>query len=321
MKFSIITPVYNSFYLMEQYFHSLENQTLKDFEIILIDDCSTDDSYLSIKGFAENSNLDIKILQTPENMGPGYARNLGLDKSSGDWVTFVDNDDWVELNWLEKVNEIISNNGFDCVIHDYYLKGDRERQPMQTMIRGDEGIISKSEGITFISNHTWGKFYSLSKLKEKNVHFPNTRRCEDVAFTCLALDACDSIYYLKHNLYYYFQRKNSLSNNRNMDEKDMVHAFSFLRNNLEKKYTKEINEKSVRDLLYGGLLMMCKARKSNKDIMTYINEYGNKNPEWFKSSSISFLATPKRVFLVCAKYKFISGLRFLSWVHTKLVGM
>lgn len=320
MKYSIITPVYNSYHLMEHYFKSLEDQTFKEFEIILIDDCSTDDSYNNIHKFSKNSSLKITALQTPQNMGPGYARNMGMDVASGEWITFVDNDDWVELDWLGKVNQVVCNNDVDCIIYDYYMKGDGERKLMHSMITGDEGIVSKSNCMVYITNHTIGKFYKLANCKEKSVRFPHISRCEDVAFTCLAIDASHSIYYLKQPLYYYFQRKTSLSNNTKLDEKDMINAFTVLKEKIEGKYPQEIAEKSVRDLLYGVVLMMCKAGKSRKEIISYIKEYESRYPKWYKATSISYLGRPKRVFLMLVKYRCIGGLRFLSWLHNKMIG-
>ena len=305
---------------MERYFDTLEHQTYKDFEVILIDDCSTDGSYMKINQRIQKSNLKIKILQTPQNSGPGYARNMGLDVAEGEWITFVDNDDWVELNWLESINNVINSNDVDCIIYDYFIKGKGEPQIMHSMINGEAGIISKSKCLMYITNHAFGKFYKLSNCIESGVRFPPIRRCEDVAFTCLAIDASHSIYYLKKPLYYYFQRKSSLSNNSNLDEQDMVQAFMVLQEKLGRKYPQEIEEKSVRDLLYGGLLMMCKAGKNDTVIRGYIDNYISKYPYWHKAHSISYLGWPKRIFLQLARYRWITGLRILSWVHGKMVG-
>jgi glycosyltransferase involved in cell wall biosynthesis len=323
MKFSIITPVFNSYHLMERYFDSLEHQTYKDFEVILIDDCSTDGSYKKINQRIQKSNLKIKILQTPQNSGPGYARNMGLDAAEGEWITFVDNDDWVKLNWLESINNVINNiNNVDCIIYDYFMVGKNEGEPkvMHSMIHGEEGIIPKSKCMIYVTNHTIGKFYKLSSCNESNIRFPMIRRCEDVAFTCLAIDASRKVYYLKRPFYYYFQRKSSLSNSAILDEQDMLQAFKVLQKKLEDKYPQEIAERSVRDLLYGVVLMMCKAGKNSKAIRGYINSYVSKYPHWYKAPSISCLGWPKKIFLQLVRYKWIPGLRILSWVHSKMIG-
>ena len=120
-KFSIITPNYNSFHLMNRFFDSLENQTFKDFEVLIIDDCSTDDSYEKLLEYKKNSKLNLKIFKNQKNTGPGLARNIGIDEASGEYLTFMDNDDWVDLTLLEEINKISLLNQYDCIIYDYYL--------------------------------------------------------------------------------------------------------------------------------------------------------------------------------------------------------
>ena len=97
-KYSIITPEYNSFNLMERYFDSLENQTFMDFEIVIVDDCSTDDSYEKLQEYARKSPLSITLKQSEKNFGPGNTRNIGLDNATGEWVTFIDIDARCDLH-------------------------------------------------------------------------------------------------------------------------------------------------------------------------------------------------------------------------------
>jgi glycosyltransferase involved in cell wall biosynthesis len=306
---------------MKRYFESLENQSYKEFEVIIIDDCSSDGSYENVKKYSENCSLDIKVFKTPSNMGPGYARNMGLDAANGEWITFIDNDDWVEYNWLEQINNVITtNSNIDCLIYDYYMKSDSNCRIMRSILKGQRGILQKSDVLTYVTNHTVGKFYKLENCNKNNVRFLYTRRCEDVAFTYLAVAASNTIYYLDEPYYYYFQRKHSLSNNTNLDERDMINAYSEIKQRLGNKYSKEIAEKSVRDLLYGVVLMMCKAKKGGQEIKKYIQSYEVTFPNWYKMESISYLGRPKRVFLKLVKNKNIFGLRILSWIHNKLIG-
>jgi len=273
VKYSIITPVFNSFDLMGKYFDSLNNQTYKKFEVILVDDCSTDGSYEKLLEYVKSSKLITKILRSEKNSGPGNARNLGMDAASGEWITFIDNDDWVEETMLEQIDGIINQYKINCVIFDYCTIGATEenKSVSRSMYKGNDGPVSLSNCMIYARNHTVGKVYNLSKCREKNIRFPLVRRCEDVAFVCRAIEACGSAYYYKVPLYYYYQRHNSLSNNTKLDETDMVRAFNIVEDSLRDKYPKEIKEKSITDILYGGVLMMCKAEKSNSEIKIYID--------------------------------------------------
>lgn len=317
-KYSIITPMYNSFSLMDRYFESFRNQTYKNFEIIIVDDCSTDDSYKKAVDYAEKSELNIKVLKSDKNAGPGNARNIGMDVASGEWITFVDNDDWVDVTLLSKVAKIISTYDTNCVVYDYGLTDGKTVRNASSLYNGNEGLISTKEGIKNIRNHSVGKFYKRKCVSE--IRYPNIRRCEDVAFVAQAVDACGSIYYLKEVLYFYYQRPSSLSNNIKLDEQDMIKAFSILEENLGEKYPEEIKEKSVPDLLYGVLLMMCKSKKSRASIKEYIAQYEKKYPDWYKCKIISCMGKAKKIFLLCAKYKLIIGLKLFAYLHARVVG-
>ena len=319
-KYSIVTPVYNSFDLMKNYFKSLENQTFKDFEVVLVDDCSTDGSFDKLKDFAKTSSLNLTVLQTEKNAGPGNARNIGMDAAQGEYITFIDNDDWIENDSLKRIETVFKNNDVKCVIFDYYIQGEQKKTVARSMYYGENGPLSLSNCMIYARNHTVGKVYSLTKCRERNVRFPNLRRCEDVAFVCRAIEACESVFYLKEPLYYYYQRSNSLSNNKSLDESDMVKAFSYLEKDLLKKYPEEIKQKSITDLLYGATLMMCKANKPNKVIREYIDSYTEKYPEWDKCEIINHIGKAKKLFLKFISSRNIFLLKILAGIHTRMVG-
>ena len=318
-KYSIVTPMYNSFSLMKRYFASLCQQTYKNFEVIIVDDCSSDDSYEELCKYAEVSPLTIRVSRTEKNGGPGIARNIGMDAARGEWITFIDNDDWVDTHLFEKIEDVIRTNEVNSVIYDYYTTNGKENKPASSMYYGEGGVIPLSKCIIYARNHTFGKFYKLSNCREKNIRYPEVRRCEDVAFVIRAIDACGSAYYLNEPLYYYYQRPTSLSNNTKLDEADMVKAFAILEDKLGSKYPEELKEKSVTDILYGALLMMCKAGKSKKEIVAYIDSYEKKYPSWEKSEIIKHLGRAKETFLKMAKARNVLGMKAIAMVHSWII--
>ena len=100
IKISIIIPVYNTEKYLKKCLDSIINQTLKSLEIICIDDCSTDNCLHILKEYQLKDNR-IKIIEQKENKGQGVARNLGLNIAEGEYIMFLDPDDWLELNALE----------------------------------------------------------------------------------------------------------------------------------------------------------------------------------------------------------------------------
>ena len=318
-KYSIVTPMYNSFSLMKRYFASLCQQTYKNFEVIIVDDCSSDDSYEELCKYAEVSPLTIRVSKTEKNGGPGIARNIGMDAARGEWITFIDNDDWVDTHLFEKIEDVIKENEVNSVIYDYYTTNGKENKPASSMYYGEGGVIPLSKCMIYARNHTFGKFYKLSNCREKNIRYPEVRRCEDVAFVIRAIDACGSAYYLNEPLYYYYQRPTSLSNNTKLDEADMVKAFAILEDKLGSKYPEELKEKSVTDILYGALLMMCKAGKSKKEIVAYIDSYEKKYPSWEQCEIIKHLGRAKETFLKMAKARNVLGMKAIAMVHSFII--
>ncbi len=315
--FSIITPHYNSFSLMGEYFKSLMNQTYKDFEVIIVDDCSTDGSFEKLKDFSKSCGLNIKLFQTNSNKGPGNARNIGIENATGDWITFVDNDDWVEDTFLQQINKIISQERVNCIIYDYYTWLNGKTSIAHSMYVNKSGYKTVSECLFLIRNHTVGKLYKRSECGK--IRFPEIRRCEDVAYVTQAVVACGDVYYYNVPLYYYRQRPTSLSNNKKMDHADMVKAFAVLEEKFLKSYPDEIRNKSVTDLLYGGLLMICKSDKDSEVILNYILEYEKKYPEWWNCEIIKYLGIVKKVFLMCVRLRFIAGLKIIAFFHSLMI--
>ena len=154
-KFSIITPSYNSWQFMSKYWTSLEQQTFQDFEVIVVDDCSKDDTFEKLKAYVKSSPLNIKLLQNSENHGPGYTRNRGMKEATGEWLTFADSDDSMDIHLLEKAEAVISTNDraavpINCIVYDYNIVKGKEVSRASSMYGNHRG------GTTDINLHRRG---------------------------------------------------------------------------------------------------------------------------------------------------------------------
>lgn len=320
IKYSIITANYNGFKLMKKYFESLENQSYKKFEIIIIDDCSTDDSYKQIKDYSKKSKLNIKLEKTSTNSGPGAARNIGIKIAKGDYITFIDNDDWVEPSLFMKVNNILRHNKYDCLIYDYYMDFGKKMNTSSSLYGDFEGEISKSSVLRYIRNHSVCKFYKTSVINISRIEYPNIRRHEDIAFVGTAVAKCDTFYYLKEPLYHYVQHNNSLSRNNEINIDTIKSANEIVKLSYGEKYQDELMEKSVLDLLYNSILLMCKNRYNRKDIVAFIDSYSARNKKWYKYNINKYAGIKKKIFLKCVRYKLIVCLKIYSFAHNMLGG-
>ena len=102
-KFSVIIPCYNSWQFMERGLRSLEEQSFSDFEVIFVDDCSTDDTYSRLITYQQSSTMNISVFRNEKNSGPGEARNNGIKRAQGEYLAFLDSDDWYEKDFLQKM--------------------------------------------------------------------------------------------------------------------------------------------------------------------------------------------------------------------------
>lgn len=188
VKVSIIVPVYNAEKYIERCIKSLIGQTYKNIEIILINDGSEDKSLNILRNF---ENIDKRItLINQENSGPSKARNLGIKKSTGDYIAFIDADDYVELNYIEKM--IKQSNCFksDMIVCNYKEVRKEGEIPSNifTFINNGEAydcdINCIGEVLCGRGGLVWGKLLKSSIIKENKIRFDeNISMCEDLLFT------------------------------------------------------------------------------------------------------------------------------------------
>ena len=114
VKVSVIVPIYNTEKYIGKCLNSLVNQTLRDIEIICVNDGSTDNSMITVRKFA-NNDFRIKIIEQ-ENKKQGAARNAGMRIATGEYISFVDSDDWVDLDFYEKLYNAAKNHNFDIAL-------------------------------------------------------------------------------------------------------------------------------------------------------------------------------------------------------------
>ena len=117
-KISVIVPAYNTGSKLRDCVDSILNQSFKDLEVILVDDCSLDDTYSIMCEYQEKDSR-VRVFRNAINSGAGHSRNVGLDEATGEYVTFVDSDDYLDLDTYLAVNDAIKlNNSPDIIRFD-----------------------------------------------------------------------------------------------------------------------------------------------------------------------------------------------------------
>ena len=216
-KITVIVPVYNVEHYLDKCLDSLINQTYKNLEIIVINDGSTDNSGIICQEYAQKDNRIVYIEK--ENGGQSEARNMGLDRMTGSYVTFVDSDDWVELDYVETLYQKITEYQADIAVVNYYsfnqsegmyyfhIFGDSYYEKVYDNVSIFENLYESKEmkNIAFIS--VWGKLYRASLFKY--LCFDKDRLREDCYLNQKIYLLAERTVYLNKGLYAYRQIEGS----------------------------------------------------------------------------------------------------------------
>ena len=220
---SIIVPVYSVEEYLDRCVESLVNQTYQNIEILLVDDGSPDNCPQMCDAWAQRDER-IKVIHKV-NGGLSSARNAGLDIARGEYISFVDSDDWLALDMAEQVMAIFHFHDPDIVTFDCNRineKGeiyDTTEDIREAFLSPEEALVELLKGK--INNYACNKVYK--KHVFSGIRFPEGRVWEDMAVAYKLFLNAKSVYCYPHALYFYYTRSASLS--KNITEKALAHIF------------------------------------------------------------------------------------------------
>ncbi|MCL2390069.1 MAG: glycosyltransferase [Endomicrobia bacterium] len=238
-KITIILPVYNTEKYLNQCLTSIQNQTFKDFECICVNDGSTDNSLSILQEYAYKDER-FKIV-SQSNKGLSGARNAGLRHVCGEYVSFIDSDDWVSENYLETLYKAALSDNADIVRASYKFYYHEKNSYEPARIRkihkiNDAGSklerVSKGYGGAFV----WGKLFKTKLLEDNNISFYEGKVSEDCPFMAIAFLYAKGISFINDEIYFY--RKQVLSITTRSSEKldaDALYNFITLTKDLDKR--------------------------------------------------------------------------------------
>ena len=244
IKVSVIIPIYNVEKYLKECLDSVVNQTLKDIEIILINDGSTDSSLSICQEYAKND--DRIIILTQKNQVPEIARNKGIELATGDYLSIIDSDDYFDLQMLEKLYQKAEDENLDITICRTQLINDKNKKisDMEYSINNEylpnKEIFNYKDFTKFIFNFcigwSWDKLYKREFVIENNLKFQNLRSTNDLLFVFLSLVLADRISILDDILITHrYNRKNQLSETREQAPFCFIEAIYALQKELENK--------------------------------------------------------------------------------------
>ncbi len=297
IEVSIVVPIYNVEKYLRRCFDSLINQTFTNIEIIALNNGSTDNSLNILKEYA-NRDKRIKIIDN-NNLGVSEARNIGIKEAKGNYIVFVDSDDWIDKDMVEVLHNSIDSNFCDLVMCTYirefedhskekvfnlpevnlYVDNEVKEQLLRKLVGPVGKELANPEYLDALGT-VWAKMYKTSMLKDKDLKFVDLKEIgsgEDTLFNIFVFNEVNKVILLNKPMYHYWRGNSNSITSRyipNFVEKRRNY-FNYMKdfikdNNLGNEYEIALNNRICTSVLGMGLL---ECSKSNN--ISFFNKIRN----------------------------------------------
>lgn len=255
---SIVIPVYNVEPYLRECLDSVVGQSYKNLEILIVDDASTDGSYDICREYAKNDER-IHLFKNEVNRGLSATRNLALDNAHGDYIGFVDSDDFIDPNMYDIMVKKLEADNADMAMCNYYWTNEAGEKTSNYVSHNQDrkvkGIEKLRENALTVNNCVWNKLFK-KKLFE-DIRFPEGRLFEDIFIIHEIIDKASSVSVTKESLYYYRRRNTAITLRSFKPENfDIVDAFIAKYTYVSEKYPdekrmiKKVAESVISNMIY-----------------------------------------------------------------------
>lgn len=285
IKVSVIVPVYNEEKHIKACLDSIIENDLKEIEIIVINDGSTDSTKEILEEYKNKYDI-IKVIEK-ENEGQGSARNIGIELAKGEFLTFVDADDEIHNNMLSKMYEKLQKEQADICVCDYFEINKDNKVVKKAIPQKTEDI--KKDYIVSIAGPC-NKLIRTEILKKNSLYFPKTGIYEDIAMVPLIATYTNKIVYLEEPLYYYYIRQGSTMRQTKFNEKllSIYNVLDILEKGFKQtgaleQYKEELEFIYIKHLLYAGNGRFLEYKEGKQEVKKIANIMKLKYPNWRKN--------------------------------------
>lgn len=256
---SVVSPVYNGAKYLEPFLRSVLQQSFPHFELIMVDDGSTDSSIEIIKTYQKKDSRIHLIGQN--HKGAGSARNFGLSRAKGQYIIFLDCDDWFSEDFFKTMIDRIEADQSDIAICEFFIYNQQTGEMGKSAIPETRNQKIERTNLVFdiFAPNPWTKLYRISFLKNKELLFQEIPSCNDWSFAYTSLACAEKISVIRKPLVYYRTKTTtSISSYRYKRTKDIVWAIKHLRQELKSRalfsqYKEGFARKSISHLVYEAL--------------------------------------------------------------------
>ncbi len=276
-KISIIAPVYNIEKYLDECFKSIQNQTLKDFEVLCIEDCSTDNSKSIIKKYVQIDNR-FKLIENSYNKGVGASRNIGIENATGEYIFFIDPDDVILSNCLDILYSTAKQKKsfITCCNVLMWWEDDSKTKFKVRHKRRYRWNKLKDKNFEALNRVIWNKLYRRSIFDNPDIRFIENVYHEDIDFYWKCFVNYPKAYVIRKKLYLYRQRVNSFMSCSKPDDFFKNHAF--ILNNIF-NYLNKTNKYSTYQNSFKKRVKQFIGDAHNKSMQDYNYLYKNLNNE------------------------------------------
>ena len=244
---SIIIPIYNVEKYLDECLTSVMNQTYKNFEVILVNDGTKDNSIEIVNKFISKHN-NIKLVNK-ENGGLGSARNVGINHARGKYLIFIDSDDYIEATYIEKLYTEIEKSKSDiviCGINKYY-ENSKNIEPVNLEVENNKSYSSLEAIKLLFTNkifcHAWNRIYRKELFINNNILFPEGKLYEDILPAVKLISKSKKISFIKENLYYYRIREGAITSSKNIKA---IEDYNYAIDKVNKYISTSVYEESLK---------------------------------------------------------------------------
>ena len=310
---TIVVPVYNVEKYIDRCVESIQNQTYKNLEIILVDDGSKDNSAKICDQYAKKDKR-IKVVHK-KNGGLSDARNAGIEIAKGKYIAFIDSDDYIDEHFVEVLYKSMIQYKTKIAIADICVQYDTgekfENSDKTVYVETEKEILRKMLiGIRDLDNSACNKLYDMSLFKD--IRYPVGRLYEDTATTYKLFSKCENMVINSFPLYYYMKRRDSITQGRfNPKKLQLIDSVSEMTTYVRSKYP-ELSPECDRKMMWAylsTLSQLAASSKPDKSIAKKLLKYINANGKSLLKKKV--LSKRDKLGIICARFGF--GFYRLVW--------
>lgn len=316
-KFSIIVPCYNIEERVEKLFKMFQCKDYFDYEVIFVDDCSSDDSYDKMEGQI-GKFTNYKLFKTEKNGGPGLARNAGLKYAQGDFVMFCDSDDEVNISVLKDIDFFLADHeDADLLVFPYSVKRRGKIGNCDEYSKYKQGDAVRIADVASDSGTPCAKVYRKSITDDNNIQFPARKSGEDKCFVVMYCTCISNAFKMDSIYYTYIMNRMSLTHSAQHEEK-IITTFEILQP-VYLTYFPDIVERMYAEtylLTYAKHFYATRAK--NSEVKEFYKLANDKYPKWINNVGYENQSLYRKlIFNAMYKSRPIM-IKFIMWIRRRI---